>query len=668
MTVLKKKKKSSSAEKDSGLKTFLERPLPGAEEVSRFEEAVKKEAAAEEAEKNLSAIYHDKQGNLVDVSRVKKRRRLRLLILFKQIFILTLLACGFYAGYYYYFQRPAGTSAIVLIVQAPEKALAGEPISYDIAYSNDSGLALSKVKLEAILPPNFVITESVPAPSGINAWNLGDIAVGGSGQVVISGYLASPVDSANVVSARLSYIPANFSSEFKKEASANTVVSGLGFIVSADYLNTAIIGQDNEMKLSLSAFKSNHLSDLYLKVSGSDNFSIAKVSLEDRESVPENQQEGSASNDNIVNLQNAGENSWLLSNLPIDSEERMTVALDFTLKAKNQDKEDLNLRLIKREADGREMTLWEKTVSFDATKSDLNLSLALNESKTDQTLGFGDTLSYQLEYANNGDSTLYDVALMAVIKGDFVDWSSLRDPLGGSVAGGAIVWTKEQIPSLSELAPGASGKIDFSLKSRNFSVADLGADTSINSYAQYGLNNNQEGSSEDNRSNAIKAQLNSDLSLSEKILYFNEDNIPVGSGPLPPRVGEKTSVRVFWTLKNNLHDLSDVQVVLNLPQGVEWSGGENTNVGSLAYDADNRQITWRLGFLPISVYRADAEFNISLIPKDGDRDKILVISPGSTVTALDSLTGGRISYKTKAKTSKLEDDEIAGLSNNGRVE
>ncbi|HPY99813.1 MAG TPA: hypothetical protein PK009_03285, partial [bacterium] len=131
MTVLKKKKKTSSADKDSGLKTFLERPLPAVEEVSRFEEAVKKEAAAEEVENNLSAIYHDKQGRLVDVSRVQKRHRLRLLVLFKQVFILTLLACGLYAGYYYYFQRPAGTSAIILTVQAPEKALAGEPISYN---------------------------------------------------------------------------------------------------------------------------------------------------------------------------------------------------------------------------------------------------------------------------------------------------------------------------------------------------------------------------------------------------------------------------------------------------------------------------------------------------------------------------------------------------------
>jgi hypothetical protein len=32
------------------------------------------------------------------------------------------------------------------------------------------------------------------------------------------------------------------------------------------------------------------------------------------------------------------------------------------------------------------------------------------------------------------------------------------------------------------------------------------------------------------------------------------------------------------------------------------------------------------------------------------------------------VTRAEISHKTSAKTTKLEDDEIAGLSNNGRVE
>jgi len=68
------------------------------------------------------------------------------------------------------------------------------------------------------------------------------------------------------------------------------------------------------------------------------------------------------------------------------------------------------------------------------------------------------------------------------------------------------------------------------------------------------------------------------------------------------------------------------------------------------------------------VYRVDAEFDISLTPAETDRNKILVLSAGSTVSATDTETKETIVNKTGAKTTKLEDDDIAGLNNSGRVD
>jgi len=80
MPAIKKTKKRVSRKSNSSeLSSFLERPLPGADEVKLFEEAIKKEVISEETDSNLSAIYHDSRGNLVDVSKVKKRSRLRLI-------------------------------------------------------------------------------------------------------------------------------------------------------------------------------------------------------------------------------------------------------------------------------------------------------------------------------------------------------------------------------------------------------------------------------------------------------------------------------------------------------------------------------------------------------------------------------------------------------------
>jgi len=151
-------------------------------------------------------------------------------------------------------------------------------------------------------------------------------------------------------------------------------------------------------------------------------------------------------------------------------------------------------------------------------------------------------------------------------------------------------------------------------------------------------------------------------------LYFDNNNLPVGSGPLPPKVGQKTSLKVYWTLGNNLHQLNNVSVAFNLPLGVEFDGQSRADNGSVYYDAQNRQIIWRLDTWPTNVYSLKAEFNIALTPQASDRNRIMILSTGSVATAIDSETQSQILKTVKAQTTKLDDDDIATLNNDGRVQ
>jgi len=64
----------------------------------------------------------------------------------------------------------------------------------------------------------------------------------------------------------------------------------------------------------------------------------------------------------------------------------------------------------------------------------------------------------------------------------------------------------------------------------------------------------------------------------------------------------------------------------------------------------------------------DAELNISLTPSEGDRNKILVLSPGTSISAMDTETKDTISKRIGPTTTKLEDDDIAGLNNSGIIQ
>ena len=63
--------------------------------------------------------------------------------------------------------------------------------------------------------------------------------------------------------------------------------------------------------------------------------------------------------------------------------------------------------------------------------------------------------------------------------------------------------------------------------------------------------------------------------------------------------------------------------------------------------------------------KVEAEFNISITPSDADADKVLVLLPGSKIRAVDSETGAEINKTGQAKTTRLEDDDIA--QTDGRV-
>jgi hypothetical protein len=48
-------------------------------------------------------------------------------------------------------------------------------------------------------------------------------------------------------------------------------------------------------------------------------------------------------------------------------------------------------------------------------------------------------------------------------------------------------------------------------------------------------------------------------------------------------------------------------------------------------------------------------------------DKILILSPGAKIRATDRVTSDTLNIKLDATTTKLEDDDIANLSSDGRI-
>jgi len=642
---------------NSSLSSFVERPVPTDQEVSVFERVVKREVQEQEIDSNLSEIYSDSKGRKVDVSRVEERRRWPFLLRFViKVIILGLFLIGAYFAYNNWFSSSNDVSGLILTITAPEKVQAGEEISYLIEYRNPTKYPLSHLRLELQYPSGFIFSSSSQEPdSGSYGWDLDDLAPGADAYLTVTGRLIAPPDSVQALFVNLSYIPGSFSSQYRKEASVTSLVNGPGFRADLNYSQTAFIGQENEMTLILSEIGENYLGD----------FNISFALPAEANAFVSDQALTASSSTTTVRILKSGGASWQVSGL-VAGQTRLEIPLIYKINQRS-DNPEIKVRLEKKLEDGQSYVFWEKAIRPELVDSDLNLTMLLNDSKNDGAINFGQNLSYSVTYDNRGANTYKDVVIMAVLSGDFLDFNQLSDTNNGQTRAGTIIWTKKEIPALEEIKPGASGEIKFSIGLKSWREGDLDKSLEVLAYSQYGMNNTP-AKGEANKSNTVTSRLNSDLELKEQIRYFNDDNLPVGSGPLPPRVGEKTSFKVYWTVTNNLHELSETRAVFSLPSYVNWEGNQATNVGSVYYDETTRQVIWEIGRLPVSVYRVDSEFSISLIPSDTDRNKLLVLSPGSIVSAMDTETKDIISRKSSPRTTKLEDDDIAGLNNSGIIQ
>lgn len=643
---------------------FIERPVPTQEQVKNFEKAVLKEVRQEEIDDNLSEIYRDENGELIDVSQVRSKKDFVFVRVIKNIFVLAVLFCLGYGFYTYFANQFSDTVSVDLVINAPEAVKAGEDFNYTIHYKNNSKFELNSLQLEIKYPENFVLNnisgaglDSVSSTTIQNSFSLPSLPVNGEVDIVISGKLFAKKDSLNLIGASLSYEPGTFSTEFKKEAATSVMINDLGFDLNFEYANAALVSENSQVDLLFSNVKDNFLNDFEISFVFPENISLISPSVSTNTAT---------SSENKLTVVKTSNLIWQVSGLA-SSTATYHLPVQYNINKKVDDSQEIIIRLSKKMSNGKSYIFAEKNIQLNVMNSNLNLTLILNGSKNDSTANFGDTLNYSLVYSNKSDGQLKDIVIMAALKSDFLDWSSFQSNQKGIVGENTITWTKEQIPSLTALAPGEEGVIDFSINIRPYDNSDLGKSFNVTSYAQFNINNRQT-DLKDSMSNKIITKINSDLKLTEKVLYFDDNNRPVGSGPLPPKVGQKTSVKVYWKIENNLHELNETKIVAKLPEDVLFDGDVNVSTGNLIFDGTTHSVIWNIGILPVSTYQAQADFNISVTPTENYLNKYMPLMSGSEVSAIDSDTGDNIIKRVNPKTTRLEDDEIANLNNSGLVE
>lgn len=608
-------------------------------ETGRERESSKGTANAKRSGGLLSTIFRDDRGRPIDMTRLDRGPKRRMGP-WRILLVLAVLAAASVAGLFV-FNRPAkfGNAEVSITLAAAPTVASGAPFTLTVTVENGEAVALEDAELTLQYPEGFRYSQADPKPENDahQAWRLGTLAPGASKAVSISGAVLGSVGAVETFVATASYIPANFSSEFTKTASVTVTVNASRLELAIDGPPSVVPGKSFPFTVTVTNAATEALDRVVVTGDFPDSFALDSAEPKATEA-----------------------NRWALGRL--EPNQKATISVTGSLTGDAGGSAQLTWRVSLTGADGAETPQSETNQIVLLVNPTVTLSVSVNDSSTDGTVALGDTLNVKVAFTNASDLDLPHASLAVTVDGRVVDFSTLADPAGGRRNGSTLTWTESQVPALSDLKPGDSGLVSFSVGTLPTITVQTASDRTIAIRVSASLT--ASGKTEPTATTGVTRMVLTRAAIGAEARYTTEDGETVGEGPLPPRAGSSTTYRIFWTLANTTNDVKDVVVTAIVPSGVQFTGKNvTTSSGTLTFNPASRTVRWTLGRLPAGsgtlVANQAAAFSVSITPTESEVGGQPELLGATALTGTDAFTGTAATASANALTTAASTDPTA---------
>jgi len=551
-----------------------------------------------------------------------------------------ILLAGLVVGVYWFRSSAFSQERVSVAVSGPNEAQSGKLLTYEISYKNDNRADLRSAKLEISFPnsfkpennPNFKISSPV---SGI--YELGDIKGYAEGKVLLNGRVYTPKGALIYVKGKLSYSPSGYSIQFDSKGE-------LGIKVISTSLELEITAPQNVS----AGDEVNYL--ITYKNSGEQSFDSVKVKADYPEGF-------TYSNSDPKPFE--GNNIWYIGQVAAGQSGKIVVS--GKLDGDRDQIKPIKVYIGSSE-NGDFVSYSEEETSSKIVTSPLAITQTVN-GLTSLNANAGDTLNFEINYKNAGDTGMRDIIVTENIDSQVLDYSSLTKK-GGSYDEGTktITWKSPDYKELKILEPGQSGQIKFSVKiksiipmsganDKNYVISSVSKIDSPDVPTPIHMNKVISG-------NKMDIKLNSKLIL-DVAGYYNDAGVP-NSGPIPPKVNQETTYTIHWKATNISNDINAAKIESTLPTGAVFTGKVYPEDGKIEYNERANSIVWNIGnILPgagiISPVK-EISFQVKIKPSVDQAGKEVEILKESKITAKDSFTGQDLTNVAAGKTTNLPED------------
>jgi hypothetical protein len=554
------------------------------------------------------------------------------------IVVILLFSLGF--GILYFLglqdQTVARTSLnVVGNISAPSRSPSGSLSEWNVKVENNENLKLERVKLILKFDNTFTFAKSInqdpvnePNTTFGSAYDLGELqpfGVGGSSAIItLQGTLSGTIDTEAIMGGTVSFQVEGDRQTFANELKVASTRIGAPELTIDELTapNSIKNGNEEDIFLNFKNSSDRELRDLRIRLTypNNDFYISSELQLSKTSQI----QRSPSENDNI----------WLIPQLPRFTPQQLKIRGRF-IGVPGEIK-TIRVEIATKAPSSNDFIVLaerSRTVNIVGDIIDVQTKLAGRDDK--KTFEQDDTLTMEINYRNTSTRNIENVKVLAWMEdpAEILNYNSVAYTGGdrGSYTNGRFEWTQAGAPALRLLPPNGSGKLSFTIKTKEgknflngknqsqFTLqprAILSA-TAIDDISVVGSEYKAQGE--------LKFEAKADFQKIPKDAPQKFDQACNQTRDLVE--GKPVCYLVTWTVSNTQNNINDVQVrtrttLKNVSAFAPWDQTSVTPItesNNISYDRITGEIVWRLGNVPgytgINQPARTVSFVISFIPE-----------------------------------------------------
>jgi hypothetical protein len=564
------------------------------------------------------------------------------------ISIISLIIITVVGGAAFLWYQAKSTQGFEITLTAPEEVSVGVPFELIIEAHNDSESILENAELSIELPEELVFVGQETGDV-IKFKNLGSLGIGSITEERIEVVALSGENNIRQIITSISYSPGTVGSRFKKtvEHTFPIIGSSIGFDIEVP--TKVFTGEAFTVRITYQNKGVIDLENVSLTFAYPSAFTIRSSSFE------------STSN-----------NVWNLGSVKAGSEDEVIITGELVGPDNAFFEFDAIVQAV---FGGRLYPIAEKSAAVTISPSPLALTISVNNDPT-FIASPGNDLQYRINFINSTDVGLRDVIVTAQLIGEMFDLTSISTNGVLRSHDNTLIWNAANTSGLSIVNPGASGQIEFTIRTkkeypikrlsdRNFMLKVAAAIESPT--VPFFVEGNKTVSVAE-----LETKVNGQVIIDAQGFFRDAASGILNKGNIPLRVGNATQFTIHWVLTNYSNDIEQVEVRAFLGGNVRFTGITKSNGETEpVYNERTQEVIWTIPVIPAAKgllnKPLEAIFQVEAIPSVTQVGNSMSLIRETTVTATDSFTKVRLSHVDGQITTVTLDD-LTVSSNQGEVQ